>query len=313
MLEIMKNPYDGDEWETIMDKCYRMRYQDHGYQKVPSNFGGDAGVEAFTNIGVVYQCYCPEKLYSDDDLWGNQRDKVTKDIGKLINNGVRLKEIGVGTIKEWHFVTPEYRDSRLLIHCERKRKLVLEEKAKNNLDYIDDNFRIIIKTAEDFASEINKLVFLYKDLKFDIALKHTGNVDWSKCPSEKAENIKRKLKAIMPYEGNSKLEERYHKLVNYWGSFYINGLEVLAGIKASNPEIYEKILKIDNMYRTKVDMKCALNVDSAINKELFEEIIGEVDAELGKIFGDIFNMESVQELKWDLLGSWLADCPMDFI
>lgn len=313
MLEIMKNPYDGDEWETIMDKCYRMRYQEQGYQKVPANFGGDAGVEGFTNHGIVYQCYCPEKQYSHDDLWAKQRDKVTKDIGKLINNGERLKAIGINSIKEWHFVTPEYRDSRLLSHCATKRKEVLEEKDKRNLDYIDENFTIIIKTAEDFASEINKLVFLYKDLKFDIALKHTGEVDWEKCPSEKAENIKRKLKAVMPYEGNPKLEAMYNKMVNTWVSFYINGIEVLAGIKASNPEIYEKILKIDNMFRTKVDMKCTLNAGSSINKELFQEIMNEIDEELSKIFGDIFNVESVQELKWDLLGSWLADCPMDFI
>lgn len=313
MLEIIKNPYDGDEWEILMNKCYRMRYQEHGYQEIPANFGGDAGVEAFTNHGIVYQCYCPEKHYSDDDLWKSQRDKVTKDIGKLLKNGERLKAIGIKSIKEWHFVTPEYRDSRLLLHCEKKRKEVIEERTKKNLDYIDENFTIIIKTAEDFVSEINKLVFLYKDLKFDIALKHTGEVDWGKCPSEKAENIKRKLKAIMPYEENPKLEAKYNKLVNTWGSFYINGIEVLAGIKAANPEIYEKILKIDNMYRTKVDMKCTLNDDSSINKELFQEIMNEIEDELDKIFGDIFNIESVHELKWDLLGSWLADCPMDFM
>ncbi len=313
MLEIIKNPYDGDEWELIMDKCYRLRYQEQNYQKVPPNFGGDAGIEGYTNHGIVYQCYCPEKQYSDDDLWENQRDKVTKDLKKLIKNGDRLKDLGVKKIKEWHFVTPEYRDSRLLVHCEKKRKEIIDKKAQGNLNYIDDDFDIVIKTAEDFASEINKLVFLYKDLKFDIALKHTGEVDWTKCPSEKAENIKRKLKAVMQYDGNLIIEEKYNKMINTWGSFYINGIEVLAGIQASNPEVYEKILKIDNMYRTKIEMKCSLNAGASVNKELFQEILNEIENELNTIFGDMFNIESVQELKWDLLGSWLADCPMDFI
>jgi hypothetical protein len=313
MLEIIKNPYDGDEWETIIDKCYRMRYQEQGYQKMPANFGGDAGVEGFTKSGIVYQCYCPEKQYSDNELWENQRDKVTRDINKLIENGKRLKAIGIKTVKEWHFVTPEYRDSRLLVQCEKKRKEVIEEKAKKNLDYIDEKFTITIKTAEDFANEISKLVFLYNDLKFDIAVKHTGEVDWKKCPSEKAENIKRKLKAVMPYEANPKLEVMYNKMINTWGSYYVNGIEVLSGIKAANPEIYEKIIKIDNMFRKKVDIKCTLNAGSSINKELFQEIMNEIDEELSKLFGDIFNVESVQELKWDLLGSWLADCLMDFM
>lgn len=133
MLEIIKNPYDGDEWEILMNKCYRMRYQEQGYQEIPANFGGDAGVEGFTKHGIVYQCYCPEKQYSDDDLWENQRDKVTKDIGKLLKNGERLKAMGIKLIKEWHFVTPEYRDSRLLSHCEKNEKKLLKRVAKRIL------------------------------------------------------------------------------------------------------------------------------------------------------------------------------------
>ena len=62
MLEFMRNPFDGDEWEKIIDDCYRLRYQKDGYTKIDANINGDSGIEGYIGTGViVYQCYCPEK------------------------------------------------------------------------------------------------------------------------------------------------------------------------------------------------------------------------------------------------------------
>lgn len=85
ILEFLKDTLDGKRWEQLCDGCYRDRFQDYHYTKVPSNYQGDAGIEGFTRSGIVYQCYCPEKEYTDNELYNAQRDKVTKDIGKLID------------------------------------------------------------------------------------------------------------------------------------------------------------------------------------------------------------------------------------
>ena len=93
----------GNAWEELCVKCYRLRYQKEHYTAIPAVQGGDAGIEGFTQNGIVHQCYCPERVYSDNDLYAHQRDKLTADIEKLMANGDQLKRLGVPPIVEWHF------------------------------------------------------------------------------------------------------------------------------------------------------------------------------------------------------------------
>ena len=79
----------GNAWEELCVKCYRLRYQKEHYTAIPAVQGGDAGIEGFTHNGIVHQCYCPERVYSDNDLYAHQRDKLTADIEKLMANGDR--------------------------------------------------------------------------------------------------------------------------------------------------------------------------------------------------------------------------------
>lgn len=132
ILDFIKSPIDGDTWETICNSCYRDRYQNEHYHEIPAAHRGDAGIEGFTRSGIVYQCYCPEREYSDDDLYAHQRDKLTTDINKLIDlkNAQRLKKLGIDIISEWHFVTPEYRDSRIISHANTKKDEVHALRAK---------------------------------------------------------------------------------------------------------------------------------------------------------------------------------------
>lgn len=85
ILDFLKDTLDGKSWEKLCDGCYRDRFQNENYTKVPSNYEGDAGIEGFTHSGIVYQCYCPEKDYTDNELYNALRKKVTTDIAKLTN------------------------------------------------------------------------------------------------------------------------------------------------------------------------------------------------------------------------------------
>ena len=76
----------GNAWEELCVKCYRLRYQKEHYTPIPAVQGGDAGIEGFTHSGIVHQCYCPEREYSEDELYEHQRNKLTTDIQKLISN-----------------------------------------------------------------------------------------------------------------------------------------------------------------------------------------------------------------------------------
>ena len=53
---------------------------------------GDLGIEGFTRTGKVFQCYCPEAPYEADELYEKQRDKINKDLNKLIKYKDELRK-----------------------------------------------------------------------------------------------------------------------------------------------------------------------------------------------------------------------------
>lgn len=71
ILDFFEGKLDGDAWENLCQACYRIRYQQQHYTEIPAIHGGDAGIEGFTRNGIVNQCYCPERDYSDEDLYIN--------------------------------------------------------------------------------------------------------------------------------------------------------------------------------------------------------------------------------------------------
>ena len=180
-MTFFEGPMTGDIWEDLCVQCYRIRYQDFHYNDIPAVYKGDAGVEGFTRNGIVHQSYCPEREYSDDELYEHQRDKMTRDINKLLGNADRLQKLGVPTIVEWHFNIPEYKDSRILVHAETKRLEVLKAKNDNPSvhSHIADSFQIIIKIAEDFKVEISRILrTTITNMRLNLAVQHTESPDW---------------------------------------------------------------------------------------------------------------------------------------
>ncbi len=303
---------NGNAWEDLCVQCYRIRYQKDNYIAVPAVQGGDAGIEGFTNKGIVHQCYCPERVYSDDDLYDHQRDKLTTDIEKLKNNAKRLRALGVPPVVEWHFNIPEYKDARIITHAETKRQEIIKAKKDNPSDYahISDGFQIVIKTADDFKPEISRIIRTnLSDMKLNAAVKHSSEPDWSKCDSEKVANIRRKIKAVMLVDDN---DESLKKVVGIYVDCYISGLEILNNLRVNFPEIYEEIYRLEQNYKREVSIKTLMNTEKSMNRALFDAILNEFQIKLERAFSSKFTEASIGELKQDLIASWLADCSMEF-
>ena len=302
----------GNAWEDLCVQCYRIRYQEDHYTAIPAVQGGDAGIEGFTNKGVVHQCYCPERSFSDNELYKHQRDKLTEDIKKLEKNANRFKALGVPPVTEWHFNIPEYKDPRILIHAKNKRQEVIEAKkdTPSNFGHISDDFQIIIKTAEDFKPEISRIIRTsLSDMRLNLAIKHSIDPDWSKCDSEKVANIRRKIKAIMLVDDAN---EALNKVVGIYVDCYISGLEILTNLRVNFPEIYEEIYRLEQSYKLDVSIKTLMNMDKTMNRTLFDEILNEFHSKLERDFSSRFTEASIGELKQDLIASWLADCSLEF-
>ena len=311
-LSFFGDNMDGERWEELCDSCYRIRYQEDGYQKVPATTDGDAGIEGFTN-DLVYQCYYPEGEYSPQQWYEKLRDKLTKDIGKFVDEGYaeKLKKLGVKNIREWHLVVPSYRDKRIIEHANSKTEMVLEKKKDNPglFSYIRDDFSIKIKVADDFKIEMTRLIRNEcLDIKLNSAIKD-AEVDLSKCQSDKVKNIKRKVKAVMGDVDET--DEHYMQLVNTYIKFYMKGLELMEIFSKDFPEVYGDINELVLAYKQKVYSKTMFISNKSMNSGIFTEILEEFGSRLEKEF-KYLSFASVVELQHDMVAGWLADCSMEF-
>ena len=312
IMTFIEGYMSGDAWEELCVSCYRLKYQTQNYTAIPAVHGGDAGIEGFTCNGIVHQCYCPEREYDDKELYEHQRNKLTADIEKLMNNRDRLKELGVPPIVEWHFNIPEYRDSRILAHAQIKQKEVLAAKKKSPslFDHISDNFKIYVKVAEDFTPEISRIIRTnLTDMKLNLAIQHQDTTDWSKCDSQKVANIRRKVGAVMRVsDDNPDLNE----VVGIYIGFYISGMEIMNNLQLHFPEIYEDLYQLEQSYKREVSLKTRMHTNRQLNQNLFNDILNEFQSKLEKDFSPMLTQASIVELKQDLVASWLADCSMEF-
>ncbi len=144
---------DGNEWESYCQKLLHMHYKD--YQEVPSRFGGDLGIEGFTCSGFTFQCYCPDEDPSGKDLYELQRDKITRDIAKLIRNASKITELGAGIIKEWHFLTPIYNSKDLLSHCRLKESDVIVPANKRAASIGFTGADVLYRWWEEFPQRVS--------------------------------------------------------------------------------------------------------------------------------------------------------------
>jgi hypothetical protein len=127
---------DGDDWETFCQSCLKIKPQNHHYNSVPADDGGDYGLDGFNSLGDVYQCSCPEKEYTDKEVYGHQRKKITDDFKKLNIYKDKIRKMLNGVkIKTWHFTTPVVKSKYLIIHCNKNEIKAL------GLDFIDKDFK----------------------------------------------------------------------------------------------------------------------------------------------------------------------------
>src|SRR6266481_8250875 len=94
MVDTFKYDWDGKEWQSFALVLVRQRHGATNVQRVPDADRGDLGLEAFTiTDGCLYQCYAP--MYSSQmaERTRKIRAKMNMDIGKLLMNAGRVREM----------------------------------------------------------------------------------------------------------------------------------------------------------------------------------------------------------------------------
>ncbi|MBF0175102.1 MAG: hypothetical protein HQL83_16945 [Magnetococcales bacterium] len=105
--------HTGDGWEKIATALIGQRHGPLNIQTIPAATQGDAGLDAVCRSeGIVYQFYSVQSVHG---FYEGQRDKLTRDINKFINNKDKIKNLlGECKIKRWVLMAPVCNDRRLI-------------------------------------------------------------------------------------------------------------------------------------------------------------------------------------------------------
>lgn len=316
VLEWLDYKLDGDKWEDLCIEICRIIYKHDFFHKVPSRYKGDGGIEGFTksDSGIVIQCYCPDDPnISVNDLYAAQRKKVTDDIKKIIDNHIILKGIGVDRISKWIFMVPDYKDRRILKHCKDKEKMVLQAKLEDplHLDYISDDFKVVIKVAADFKTEIARLIKSgITDIKLDVPEIQDPNINWENIDSSKSNNVKRKMKAISS-SSDEENKERINRLIDFQLKKYVFGKITLEQLSNEYPDIWKDVMRIERIFKDKVSEQSLLSTNQEMHlvtyNNLSKEFIEMLEKELKYL-----TSHTIMLIQQAVVASWLADCHMEF-
>ena len=300
-MRISIGEVDGDAWEKYCQQLLKLKYDD--YQEMPARYAGDLGIEGFTHAGIAFQCYCPEGEPTSDELYEKQRDKVTRDIKKLLKNEAELKRLlGNIIIKEWRFLTPRYDNKELVAHCAKKSKEVIA----SGKSHVSKDFKILIRTEDDFLPERDIYVSAgHGQISPEVTEISEDEVEeWKASNNEYFETLENKLGKII-----SDTDKRNIQAINRIKD-YLLGQNILEQIRKEYPSHYEKIIKLKNAIEVKVEMTSAIpnNNPGKYLKDTLSDYQKNIDAQLK----ESIERPTIMRLGQEAISDWLIRCPLDF-
>lgn len=306
MYRTKYGPYNGDTWEDLCQQIFKKKYGDDGYQEMVAS-PGDFGIEGYTKkTGLAFQCYCPDKEYTQIELYEKQRDKITKDLGKLKKYETQLQaRLGDTKIKEWIFVTPEMNHNKLLKHAQTKQ----EEVKGWNLSIIADDFTVLVKDGDFYATEITNFQTVNGGkVSFDEFIPEIKYYDEADGISDYEENINRKNKIRCDYK-NSDDDDKLEKINALTIKKWLKGESIIKKIETTAPQIYHHLARVISQYEDEVE---ELSISWQGNAE---ELIEKVRESLFKrIQDEIPDMSPTaqREISDHMVAKWIALCPLGF-
>ncbi len=303
MIKTQFGDFDGDSWEEICQICFQLKYEEDGYQEMVAHTQGDLGIEGYTRDGKVFQCYCPKKNYSANELFEKQRNKITSDLGKLIAYRKEIKEyLGDIKIKRWYFITPFYLNKDIVKHCVKKA----EEMRNYGLDILDPNFDVLINDIKFIAKEIPYALNL-NNFKINVNLEKEitcEEVEYFKKSDVKGiDNLVRKSSALIK---NPKFRDKYieNQIKNY-----LIGKQKFDILDSNFKVTYEKILRLMTSFQDDVEDICMLESDESSANKIMKKLEDKYQQRLIEELGDSVELVLIDSIKRYSISDWLIRCP----
>lgn len=301
-MQVSFGVVDGNQWEKHCQQLFRLKYEKNEYIEIPARFGGDLGLEGFTKTGEAFQCYCPDNEPTAKELYENQRDKVTEDIGKFIKNETNLKKLfGDVKIRRWYIVTPRYDNKDLIAICQKNAKLVRDKLC----GHITKDFDVLIQTESDYLVELNTLNS-NGYLEVDISLPIIPNDEiskWMNVENELYKTIYNKLNKIPHVKDIDKYVERNIRI-------YLQGQNMLTKLHKDYPDLYERLIKYKNAQASQVENESMIESDNP--KEFLIRSNKDYELLIKENFGKAISHSTIKYLSQEAIADWLIRCPLDF-
>ncbi|KAA6338981.1 hypothetical protein EZS27_013061 [termite gut metagenome] len=304
MFKTKIGEFDGNSWESFCQQCFHLKYEDEGYQSMPA-INGDYGIEGFTRDGKAFQCYCPDNSNIDTDtLYEYQRNKITKDLGKLVTYEKQLKDyIAENTIKQWIFVTPIYSKKDLVKHCITKAA----EYKKLNLSILNANFDVLIHDLDNFAKEI-PVVLDYLNRGIDFApdnIDDSQQLQWKNTSISLVDNANRKNKMLL----SNASEQKIDTLTNLTVKRKMDGDSIVNYWRNSYAEDYEKFLRVVGIIEKEVIIECINPTTN--NMKRYKDFETLVYTKLKATFSNLAE-PMLLSVRDKVIADWILNCPINF-
>jgi hypothetical protein len=298
--------FDGGSWERLCQSVFKMRFAADGYQPIPPS-PGDFGLEGFCKLsGMAFQCYCPEKNYSQKDLHRHQVNKITTDLKKLRDyEDQLLRRVGATKITRWCFVTPDIAHNDLLEHAEKKQ----EEAKAWNLSLLHKDFKVLLHDADFYKVEIQALNHA-QGLPLMLGSQNPS-LPASTAPQEVYDdNILRKSKARLSLKSHiPSYAQNVQALSSITTRDFLEADQFYRKLAHDAPNVYHRVAGLIEEYSYRVAEESLTWMGTP------EELTGKVREELYQYLislGNEIGTTNAQTLARVTVARWLAVCTLDY-
>jgi hypothetical protein len=153
MIEEAYRLWEGKPWQEFALALLAIKHGEGGFQPIP-DAGGDGGIEAWAGDGTAYQCYAAEGQPETKALAGRQKDKMSADIKKFIENSDLLSALIRCKIKKWILLVPRVAGKDVIRFANGKTEELRKAVKDRNLTYADPEIEIWVHGLEMYQAEL---------------------------------------------------------------------------------------------------------------------------------------------------------------
>ena len=293
----------GNEWQDWADKLLTCHYGPTEYQKISAHDRGDAGIEGYTRSeGHAYQAYgCVEPI-STKDRYEAQRDKMTQDINKFINNHATIARL-VGQVKitRWVLFVPHFDSKNIVAHAATKTQEVIDAK----LSYVAGTFQVCVCQEDDFMVARDLLLnAAVRKLYIEVPPTTPEQIaEWKAANEGPSEVLAEKLQRLKTLKTPKRRVEFQETVLNW----FLRGQDALEALR-KHPDIYEKAQRAKSHHEAYLARTIVSGLPS---QDLLNETVKELCSTLADEVRELHRFPS-EILAHEAVADWLLRCPLDF-